>query len=128
MIGRKLDAQSYTVLLLVVVGVLLSFNLYAQLNQRATTGTEIDRQFSRTDTGEATRAVAQATQAVADSNLQIASAIQELARAVADLEMVVNVGEGAEGTTTRSGGAAAETAEGARPTGPTTVQGRFELN
>lgn len=81
MIGPKLDARSYAILILAVVGVLLGANLIAQN----------DRKFVPQDTAEvasATQAVASATQEVAASNREIAVAIKDLASALREFNSV----------------------------------------
>ncbi len=76
MIGPKLDARSYAILVLAAIGVLMGGSLIAQ-NQSQYQATQ--------DLASATRQVAQATEGVARSNAQIAEAIQSLSSAVREL-------------------------------------------
>ncbi|MCB2155569.1 hypothetical protein KQI84_11840 [bacterium] len=90
MIGKKLDARSYTILLLAAMVVLLALNLFAQ---RGTLDVGTLPAGDRTDLSDsaAIQQVAAATREVADSNREIARAIDNLARAVGGLEMSVTV-------------------------------------
>jgi hypothetical protein len=119
MFGPKLDAKSYTTFLLIVIGVLLSINLFAQM------GTRTEERFDSTavwrEVANSNAAVASATDRVAISNQSIADAIRELAAAVnTKRSFDVNV------TMTGEGEAAPEAAsitveatpEGAEPVAP----------
>jgi len=76
MIGPKLDARSYAILILAVIGVLVGGTLVAQ---------QQTRDYSvNAELASATRAVADATSRVAHSNAQIAAAILELGASVRD--------------------------------------------
>jgi cytoskeletal protein RodZ len=81
MFGPKLDAKSYTTFLLIVIGVLLSINLFAQIGAPRT-----EERFDSTavwrEVANSNAAVASATDRVAVSNQSIAEAIRELAAAV----------------------------------------------
>ena len=103
MIGKTLNARSYTTLLLVVVGVLLALNLFAQ---RAGTTIGTANNTDRTDLSDssAIREVAAATREVAQSNREIARSIDNLARAVGGLDMSVTVNN-SEGDSTAPSGA-----------------------
>lgn len=79
MIGRKLDARSYTVMLLMVVSVLLALNLFAQ-----------DDKSSYAGLGQ----VASALDGVANANASIAASIDGLAAAVSALDLSLEVPEG----------------------------------
>lgn len=76
MIGPKLDARAYAILILVVVGVLVSANLIAQTRSSSE---------GQAMVASATESVAAATEQVAQSNAEIASAIRELAGAVREV-------------------------------------------
>ena len=81
MVGPKLDAKSYAILILAVIGSILSVGLIAQ-----TSGSRQDISSSPVVVAEATRSVADANREIARSNAQIADAIRDLASAVRDME------------------------------------------
>lgn len=127
MIGRKLDARSYTVLLLAVIAVLLTLNLAAQRNI-----TEVSSAAATQEVATATNEVASATREVAGANKEIASAIRELASAVQslDLSVVVNTGEsqGRSATSASQPGTATGAADaGDEEPGPG-YEGTFTIN
>lgn len=87
MFGPRLDARSYTTMLLVVIASLLTLNLMAQYGASSSSSDARNREDysdagSNRDIATATREVAASTKAVADSNRAIADAIRELADAV----------------------------------------------
>jgi hypothetical protein len=75
MTGPKLDARTYAILILAVIGITVSVKLVAQQSNPTSVS-------STADVAAATREVAAATNRVADSNAQIAQALTELAQAV----------------------------------------------
>ncbi len=77
MLGPKLDARSYAILVLAALGVGLSVTLVAQQGDTQRVGVE--------DPAEATRQVAEANREVARSNEMIAEAIGELAEAAREI-------------------------------------------
>ncbi len=109
MFGPKLDSKSYTTFLLIVIGVLLSINLFAQVGTPRT-----EERFDSTATwrevAAANSAVASATLQVAASNQAIADAIRQLAGSV-DAKRALNV------TVTMAGEGEAFPAEGGASAG-----------
>lgn len=116
MVGPKLDARSYTILLLVAITMLLSLNLLAQRTAPGPVGT--------TDTyseAASSAQVASATRDVAAANREIARSIDRLAAAVGKLEMKVNV-DAAGGT-----GGASQAAPGASLEAPADLDPDAEI-
>ncbi len=118
MFGPKLEARSYTTLLLIVVASLLTLNLAAQLNtddDTAYSDAGASRQVARANQSiaDATREVARSNQAIADSIGTLATAVKELG---SKLESAGGV-SAASGS--QSGSAEAANYE---------YQGKFELN
>jgi len=137
MFGARLDARSYTTLLLVVVASLLTLNLMAQYGSNTRDDDYSDAGASR-DIASATREVAASTKAVAESNRAIAQAITELARAVRDAGSEVAGKEPAPAadvpvaSTTTDAAPSADNAASEQPVAPAATepgyQGKFELN
>jgi len=75
MIGPKLDARSYTNLILVVIALLLAINLIAQPQSKTL----------YTPEAEATQQVAAAVNQVAASNQQIAQALNRVADSINEI-------------------------------------------
>ncbi|CAN5321936.1 hypothetical protein BH09SUM1_BH09SUM1_14080 [soil metagenome] len=71
MVGPKLSARSYALLILAVLGLAFTTNLVAQYNQSSGVS-------SSGDNAAATREIAAALQQVAASNREIATAIREV--------------------------------------------------
>lgn len=105
MIGPKLDARSYAILILALLGIVAGGSLIAQQTQSTFQSTQ--------ELASATQAVAQATNRVADSNAQIADAIRELASATR--EGARASATGAE-STARTGGRSAQDDASQAPT------------
>ncbi len=114
MIGPKLDARSYAILILAVIGTFVAANLIAQTQSSYQSQAEI---------ASATREVATATREVAQSNAQIAEAIQDLASAMRDLGDTMDQSQRATGTETE-----AETGEQRESGQSQNENGVFELN
>ncbi len=122
MVGPKLDARSYTTLLLTVIAVLLTLNLVdAQSGGKQVFQTDA---AASADIAAATREVAAANLKIADSNGRIADAIDDLARAVGKVKLEVNTGD--------SGGSSAPAAtsdeEGEAPAAAAEGDVVFDLN
>lgn len=117
MIGPKLDARSYAILILAVIGTLLGATLLAQQAtpiQGGLTSTSDVAAASR-DVAAATRDVAAATREVAASNAQIAEAIRQLATSVKDLRSALDKKDGsgpAESAAAPDGAGAPKPSEG----------------
>lgn len=87
MIGPKLDARSYAVLVLVVVGVVISSSLVAQ---QFTTSSNVRSSSDATvEVAEANRQIAEALKEIARSNKEIATSIDRLSRSVGDIKEAV---------------------------------------
>lgn len=107
MIGPKLDARSYAILILAAITVLLGTRLIAQ----ETGGAGADFRGSA-EVASATREVASATREVAAANVQIAEAIRQLADSVKDLKSALKANEGSDSSAAIS---AAPSASGSEP-------------
>ncbi len=100
MVGPKLDARSYTTLLLTVVALLLAMNL-------------VKAQYTGADQTYKTEAaalseVASATREVAKANNRIADALESCASAISKVKLDVSIpAGGAEAPAASGGGAAA---------------------
>jgi len=104
MVGPKLDARSYTILILAAVVTVLSVNIFAQRTTRSDAGDTVNFNESA--------AVASANRDIASANREIASAITQLADAVAKLKLEVNVaGDGTAAAAAPPASAAAAPAE-----------------
>ena len=124
MIGRQLNAQSCTMLLLVVVGVLLSLNLYAQYGTRQGEDPALfNTRDSQREVAVAAQNLASATDRVAQANQQIAQSLDKVAKAISGLKLEVNLGEA--GSVAPPSG---DTSSAAAPAGPTSTPGSFKLN
>ncbi|MEQ8819798.1 MAG: hypothetical protein RLY93_06105 [Sumerlaeia bacterium] len=99
MIGPKLEARSYTNLLLIALILMLALNLFAQrtIPNRNSLSNEDD--VTRSEVS-ASLEVASATREVARANQAIADAIKDLSRSVGALEMNVNVAAPGSGSST----------------------------
>lgn len=112
MFGPKLDSKSYTTFLLIVIGVLLSLNLFAQMGTTPT----YDTTAATDRIAASNQAVAAATERVAAANLEIAQGLQAVAQAIQakrEFDVNVNTTEGAAGAS--SAGASAPPTEGVAP-------------
>lgn len=83
MIGPKLDARSYAVLILMVIGVVISSTLVAQ--QFGSTGPRSTTEAT-TEVAAANRQIAEALQEIAKSNREIANSISALSRSVGEIK------------------------------------------
>jgi len=84
MLGPKLDARSYAILVLAAIAVVVSSTLVAQQfdlspSARSSVGATID-------VAEANREIARALQEIAKSNQEIAGAITSLSRSVSEVK------------------------------------------
>lgn len=87
MVGPKLDARTYTTLVLTVIAVLLTLNLVtAQSGKQQTLYTDA---AANADIAAATREVAASNLKIAESNAKIADSIDNLARAVGKVKLEV---------------------------------------
>jgi len=119
MFGPKLEPRSYTTLLLVVVGSLLTLNLMAQYGSRDSDEADYSDAGASREVAAATSQVAAATERVAESNQAIADAIRDLAKAVQDLDF----------PTSESAGTGGENApDDIDPSTQFEYEGSFELN
>lgn len=87
MLGPKLDARSYAVLVLAAIALVVSSTLVAQQfdlspSVRSSAGATID-------VAEANREIARALQEIAKSNQEIASAITSLSRSVSEVKEAI---------------------------------------
>ncbi len=97
MFGPKLDSKSYTTFLLIVIGVLLSLNLFAQMGTTPT----YDTTAATDRIAQSNQAVAAATERVAAANLEIAQGLQAIAMAIQnkrELDVNVKMSEGGAGS------------------------------
>src|SRR5690606_29936787 len=97
MFGPKLDSKSYTTFLLIVIGVLLSLNLFAQMGTTPT----YDTTAATDRIAQSNQAVAAATERVAAANLEIAQGLQAIAMAIQnkrELDVNVKMLEGGAGS------------------------------
>lgn len=101
MFGPKLDARTYAILILAVIGVTLSVSLIAQQSRSSDSGSG-SVLTSTADVAVATREVAAATNRVAESNAQIAEALRELAEAVRDVKSSLDEKNGTTDSTTQN--------------------------
>jgi len=95
MFGPKLDSKSYTTFLLIVIGVLLSLNLFAQIEvpiRDPAREERYDSTAAQRDVAASSQAIAAATDRVAAANMAIAQALESIANAIdAKSEFEVNV-------------------------------------
>ncbi len=85
MFGPKLDSKSYTTFLLIVIGVLLSLNLFAQMSvpdRDTTIDSRYDMTLGQRDIAASNQAVAASTDRVAAANQAIAQSLQAIANAI----------------------------------------------
>lgn len=126
MIGPKLDARSYTTLLLVVVACLLTLNLAAQIDFSSRSVRAQENPVDRATDAGATQAVAAANSEIAAANREIAASIRALAQAVSRLELKVEMpagGHAGGSSPVATGGNAGIPADAAIP-----YEGSFNIN
>ncbi|MCC5878185.1 MAG: hypothetical protein JJU11_18350 [Candidatus Sumerlaeia bacterium] len=87
MIGPKLDARSYAVLVLVVIGLVVSSTLVAQ--QFTPSSSVRSSSDATVEVAEANRQIAEALKEIARSNKEIATSIDRLSRSVGDIKDAV---------------------------------------
>ncbi len=115
MFGPKLEARSYTTLLLIAVACLLTLNLTAQRNAS-------DSEYSEAG---ASREVARSNQAIAEATREVARSNQAIADAIGDLaDAVKSVGDKLDKDQSSTASASRESSEPASYE----YQGKFELN
>jgi len=120
MVGPKLDARTYTTLVLTVIAVLLTLNLVTAQSGKQTLYTDA---AANADIAAAVREVADANLKIAESNGRIADSIDNLARAVGKVKLEVNTGD-----SDSSSPAAASTEEGSAAAPSTDGDVIFDLN
>jgi methyl-accepting chemotaxis protein len=87
MLGPKLDARSYAILVLVVIAVVMSSTLVAQ--QFGTSSTVRSSSDATAEVAEANRQIAEALKEIARSNREIAGSIDRLSRSVGEIKDAV---------------------------------------
>lgn len=120
MIGPKLDARTYAIMILAVIALVASVNLVAQQYTAERSGVSVT-----SDVATATREVAKATERVAESNAQIAEALRELAGAVREVR--TSLDKQAEARAAEARAAEAQPAAPARPAAPPMDEGYIEF-
>ena len=87
MLGPKLDARSYAILVLVAIAVVMSSTLVAQ--QFGSSSTIRSSSDATAEVAEANRQIAEALKEIARSNREIAGSIDRLSRSVGEIKDAV---------------------------------------
>ncbi len=113
MIGPKLDARSYTNLILVVIALLLALNLVAQQPPSSTL---------YTPEAQAIQQVATSVSQVAASNQQVAASLNSVA------DSISSAGDKIAAAITRGGEMGSPTGSSSSSAAPSQYQGTIEVN
>lgn len=114
MIGPKLDARTYAIFILALMGAAISVGLVAQTRESALT--------SPAEVAAATRDVATATREVAAANREIAASLKELAEAVRSVQTTMEKqGKGGSAVSIAAAPAPAEASAASTEGGETVI-------